>query len=276
MSDINFPMSRFSAINLFHTELDIRVYAWKLPKSHIWIPLLRLRGHALTEADIAIALFRFGRVEQHFYRQLVVLDLTPLRVDDTEKHRLAETFGHTFEHVLCVDETPPEGESTAFSTLEKALRHAAELMKKHRHDGGKNTDFATIGINVTLQPPGEPVTGVEVIFKTSDDGILLVEVAGDYPSGSAGDDEGDYIKLCLEHAFKTVAPKKLIVDMGALHYEWGDSLFYAPFQVMVNPNFPYRLVVSDLNEPAIRSLYPSEKRISHTLAQAVAELEKPA
>lgn len=54
--------------------------------------------------------------------------------------------------------------------------------------------------------------------------ILIIRYTGIYPSGSAGNDDADYMKAMAKAGVAAFKPWGVIHDLSELTYEWGDRL----------------------------------------------------
>ncbi len=257
-------------INPFKTDMEIQICGWELPKSQLLIPILQINGAIHTQTDIEIICFHLDCVEKHFFKETILLDLRHLKLSKEIRNLFLEKLKSLFKHVLCVGEL--RNEDANYLNLKQALITVMELMKKYRSDGGKNIDFTAQIISHEFYSVPPPPLDIDLKFEMIENDFLKVKITGKYPYGSEGNNEGNYINSALEYSFRIIQPKKLIVDMSQLDYEWGDALIYAPFPVLINREFPYRLIVSEQNKSAIQSLYPSETRISDSIEKAISEL----
>lgn len=80
---------------------------------------------------------------------------------------------------------------------------------------------------------------------------------GTYGYGSGGNGDARYMTAMTRAAIEYCDPDALIFDFSELRYEWGDMLgavLTEGYRLWGDEDAPHAIVVSDLCEPAIRSL----------------------
>lgn len=86
---------------------------------------------------------------------------------------------------------------------------------------------------------------------------LVMKFIGTYGYGSGGNGDARYMTAMTRAAIEFSAPNALIFDLSELGYEWGDMLeavLTESYRLWGDEDAPHAIVVSDLCEPAIRSL----------------------
>ncbi len=86
---------------------------------------------------------------------------------------------------------------------------------------------------------------------------LVMKFIGTYGYGSGGNGDARYMIAVTKAAIEYSDPDALIFDFSGLCYEWGDMLeavLAAGYQLWDDEDVPHAVVVSDMCEPAIRSL----------------------
>jgi hypothetical protein len=90
---------------------------------------------------------------------------------------------------------------------------------------------------------------------------LVMKFIGEYGYGSGGNGDALYMTAMTKAAIEYCDPDALIFDLSELGYEWGDMLeavLSTGNQIWGEEDVPHAVVVSDLCEPAIRSLLSDE------------------
>lgn len=86
---------------------------------------------------------------------------------------------------------------------------------------------------------------------------LVMKFIGTYGYGSGGNGDARYMIAVTKAAIEYSDPDALIFDFSQLRYAWGDMLeavLSAGYRLWGDEDVPHAIVVSDLCEPAIRSL----------------------
>lgn len=100
-------------------------------------------------------------------------------------------------------------------------------------------------------------------YQVEKEDILIVSFAGDYPSGSEGNQHGKFISEQTLYAIHAFDPCCLILDFRYLRYSWGNTLL-GVFQDIyrfkdsgndpIDPAFPVLILGSDLCRDGLFSL----------------------
>jgi hypothetical protein len=86
---------------------------------------------------------------------------------------------------------------------------------------------------------------------------LVMKFIGTYGYGSSGNGDARYMIAVTKAAIEYSDPDALIFDFSQLRYAWGDMLgavLTEGYRLWGDEDVPHAIVVSDLCEPAIRSL----------------------
>ncbi len=88
--------------------------------------------------------------------------------------------------------------------------------------------------------------------------VLVIRFTGEYRRGSRGEPDARFIFAMLQAAFQSWECWALILDLSALHYEWGDDiewLFSTQPMQWAGEEYPRALIVGQKSERALASLY---------------------
>jgi hypothetical protein len=140
-------------------------------------------------------------------------------------------------------------------------------------------------LKVTIAPDNELTHEVfRVKFPSADHlDALVMQFVGTYGHGSSGNGDAEYMTAVTHAAISFTSPFGIIFDFSRLSYEWGDMMcqvLASGVDRWTEDEIPMAIVVSDLCEPAIRSLLSAElmlkdlSLVHHSLDSALAYLDE--
>lgn len=251
----------FTPVQLPVSALVRRDFVWKLPRTHMVVPCLKLSGsyrHGEDACADRVAL-RMG------IRRLSLLmnSGVGMMIDATEVKLAAQDPHLRIEQALLRKKAEPlclicQGESEQLSvaavppvavraSLSSAANFMALALKAFRFDGGKSFT----GLPPSFVPQLQPVEFVESGLQFH--GVLgelaqaagvigVVSFSGHYRRGSEGREDAVFVKVKMEEFCERFRPLGLVCDLRDMDYEWGDDL--DPYPEVACGDVPIKIVVA--------------------------------
>jgi hypothetical protein len=242
------------------STLNYDEFVWKVPGTHLCVPLLKVRGayrmgeeSAADRISLRMAIRRLSASLKACAGMIVDLTQVEMSASDPLLHFGGELLRRRSEPIFIV---VPEADRHLYGgsiaqdrmccSQTDAMGEVVRWFKGFRFDGGKG------GVSASYSPRLESVVVEESLLYCEyfllrpgglDGCVGLVSFAGLYRRGSEGYADALFVKLKEEAFCEYFGPVGLVCDFRGVDYEWGDDL--DPYPGGGQEHIPVRVLVDD-------------------------------